>query len=246
MVDNHPLTPLDIDIDEIKEMLADIETFLYPQRNEKIKRPLISYRIEEGSAKHLFFLPITAALSFNGMIGEISSRDSIDFLGFKRAEIIDKFQKKAKLKNWDYFISTSSSDKKILRINPSTNYYNNTQNFIETEFYLYGEIYQEGGITPHLHIITKEYGKLGIAATKEQLTQGEQKLYKVYGVKVTGKKNIADNKLYDLKLTDYIAYNPVFDRNELNMLIKNAKPNLSAIGDVDKWLNELRGGTGYE
>ena len=95
MVNNHKLTPLDVDIDEIKEILVDIEAFLYPERNEKSKRPLISYRIEEGSAKHLFFLPITAALSFNGMIGEISSRNSIDFLDYKRAEIIQKFQKKS-------------------------------------------------------------------------------------------------------------------------------------------------------
>ena len=246
MVDNHKLTPLDIDIDEVKEILVDIEAFLYPERNEKSKRPLISYRIEEGSAKHLFFLPITAALSFNGMIGEISSRNSIDFLDYKRAEIIEKFQKKAIAKNWEITITTSSSDKKILKINSATNYFNVAPDFIETEFYLYGEIYQEGGISPNLHITTKEYGKLTIAATKNQLTEGEKKLYRVYGVKVIGGKNLVENKLYDLKLTDYIEYNPVFNKNELNLLIKKAKPNLSKILNVDNWLDELRGGVVYE
>ena len=93
MVDNHKLTPMDLDIDEIKEILVDIESFLYPERNDKNKRPLISYKIEEGSARHLFYVPITAALSLNGVIGEIDNRKSIDFLDFKRASIIEKFQK---------------------------------------------------------------------------------------------------------------------------------------------------------
>ena len=246
MVDNHKLTPMDVDIDEIKEILVDIEVLLYPERNEKSKRPLISYKIDEGSAKHLFYVPITAALSLNGVIGEIDNRKSIEFLDYKRAAIIEKFQKKAKLNNWEITISTSSTDKKSLKIDNTTHYFNVSPDFIETEFYLYGEIYQEGGISPNIHIITKEFGKLTISATKEQLLEGDQKLYKIYGVKASGKKNLNDNKLFDLTLIKFIDYNPEFDKDELNLLIEKAKPNLSRIKNVDIWLNELRGGLVYE
>ena len=34
---------------------------------------------------------------------------------------------------------------------------------------------------------------------------------------------------------------PVFNREELNELIKRATPNLSKIKDVDAWIEELRG-----
>ena len=74
------LTPLDVDISEIKEMINDIESFLYPTRSDKSDRPLISYKIEEGSAKHKFFLPITGVILFNGLIGEITNRKNIHFL----------------------------------------------------------------------------------------------------------------------------------------------------------------------
>lgn len=245
MVDNHVLTPMDVDIDEIKEIIIDIETFLYPERTDKSKRPLISYKIEEGSAKHLFFVPITAALSMNGLIGEIQNRKSIDFLDYKRASIIEKFQKKARQKNWEITISTSSSDKKILKINNTTQYFNISPDFIETEFTLYGEIYQEGGINPNLHITTKEFGKLTVSATKDQLLEGDKKLYKIYGIKALGKRNLNDNKLFDLSLIQFIDYNPEFDKDELNLLIEKAKPNLSKIKDVDLWLSELRGGSVY-
>ena len=226
MVDNHKLTPMDVDIDEIKEILVDIEVLLYPERNEKSKRPLISYKIDEGSAKHLFYVPITAALSLNGVIGEIDNRKSIEFLDYKRAAIIEKFQKRAKLNNWEITISTSSTDKKSLKIDNTTHYFNVSPDFIETEFYLYGEIYQEGGISPNIHIITKEFGKLTISATKEQLLEGDQKLYKIYGVKASAEKNLNDNKLFDLTLIKFIDYNPEFDKDELNLLIEKAKPNL--------------------
>lgn len=60
--------------------------------------------------------------------------------------------------------------------------------FYESEFYLYGEIYQEGGKNPNIHISTSKFGNITISATKEQILNGEKKTYKPYGVKVKGKK----------------------------------------------------------
>ncbi|VTQ00305.1 hypothetical protein [Sphingobacterium daejeonense] len=87
------LDPKDIDIADIKSVISDIETFLYPTKEEKRTRPHVSYDIEKGSAKHKFFLPISAVILFNGLTSEIRKRDSIDFLDYKRQEVIDKFQK---------------------------------------------------------------------------------------------------------------------------------------------------------
>lgn len=241
-VGDHKLSPMDIDISEIKEVINDIENFLYPTRIEKTERPLIAHKLEEGSAKHKFFLPITGVILFNGLIGEIGNRKSTDFLDYKRAEIIEKFQRKAKEKVLEITFSNSLDDNKELRITKNTNFYKAQADWINTEFYLYGEIYQEGGITPNLHIVTKEYGKLTVLATKEQLTEGEKKLYKFYGLKATGKQNVDTKKIDDLKLVDFIEYNPVFNKSELDILISKAKPNLSTISNVDNWLTEIRGG----
>jgi len=97
-------------------------------------------------------------------------------------------------------------------------------------------------MTPNLHVITKEYGKLTVSATKEQLTEGVKKLYKYYGLKATGKQNLVDGKIDDLKLIDFLEYNPVFNKEELDMLIEKAAPNLSTIKNVDSWLAQIRGG----
>jgi hypothetical protein len=241
-VGNTKLTPMEVDINEIKEIIVDIENFLFPSRSEKSERPHIAYLIEEGSAKHKFFLTLTSVILFNGLISEIENRKSIGFLEYRRAEIIDKFQRKARERGLEITFSNSLPYKNELKITKSTNYYKPQTDWIETEFYLYGEIYQEGGITPNLHIITKEHGKLTVFATKEQLLEGENKLYRSYGLRAIGKQNLTDGKLVDLKLIDFLEYNPIFDKMELDILIAKATPNLSSIANVDTWLAEIRGG----
>jgi hypothetical protein len=134
LVDNKPLKPIDIDIAEIKEIISDVETFLYPTRDKKAGRPHISYRIEEGSARNLFYLPISGVLLFNGLSTEIKNRGNIDFLENKSAEIIDKFQRRAAEKNLEISFYSSSTKEPILKINKDTSYFKIAATHIETEF----------------------------------------------------------------------------------------------------------------
>lgn len=237
---NHSLTPKDVDINEVKTIISDVEAFLYPTREEKKLRPQISYDIEAGSAKHKFFLPISAIILFNGLTSEIHKRNSLDFLDFKRQEIIDKFQKRAMKEGYTIEFNNSLSENPSLVINSKTNYEMISPQYYESEFYLYGEIYQEGGKNPNIHISTSKYGNLTISVTKEQILDGEKKTYKPYGVKVMGRKNLADNKISDLKLIDFIDYRPVFDRSLLDRVIERASQNLSKIKNLDNWIDELK------
>ena len=242
-IDNKPLKPIDIDISEIKEIISDVETFLYPTRGEKTERPHISYRIEEGSARNLFYLPISGVLLFNGLSSEITNRGNIDFLDNKRAEIIDKFQRRAAEKNFEISFFSSSAKEAILKINKDTTYFKIAASYIETEFVLYGKVNEEGGNNPNFHLLTKDYGKLVISASEQQLLEGEKRLFKVYGVRAKGKQNLVNGKPYDLKLIDYITYNPNYDEHKLDLLIERASQKWNAIPNVDSWLQQIRGGS---
>lgn len=234
------LGPKDIDIIEVKDFISDVESFLYPNRKEKQNRPHISYEIEEGSVRHKFFLPITAVILFNGLTSEINNRNNLDFLDYKRQSIIDKFQKRAVREGYAIEFNNSISKESSLVIDYSTNFEMIAPTFYESEFYLYGEIYQEGGKTPNLHISTKKYGNLTISATKEQIMDGEKKTYKPYGIKVRGKKSFEDDNLTDLELIEFIQYKPVFNKTLLDKVIEKASVNLSKITNVDEWLNDLK------
>jgi len=243
LIGNKPIKPIDIDIADIKEIISDVETFLYPKRGDKAERPHISYKLEEGSARHLFYLPISSVLLFNGLSGEINNRGNIDFLDSKRAEVIDKFQRNAKEKNLEITFYSSSNPKPLLKINKETQFFKIAATHIETEFVLYGKVNEEGGNNPNFHLLTKEYGKLVISATEQQLLEVEKRLFKIYGVRAKGKQNLIDGKPFDLKLIDYITYNPNYDEHKLDLLIERASVIWNAIPNVDSWLNELRGGT---
>ncbi len=241
-VGNKPLKPIDIDIAEIKEIINDVESFLYPTRGEKAERPHISYKIEEGSARNLFYLPISGVLLFNGLTNEIRNRGNIDFLDNKRAEIIDKFQRKASEKSLEISFYSSSGTESMLTINKDTSYFKVAATYIETEFILYGKINEEGGNNPNFHLLTREFGKLVISATEQQLIEGEKRLFKVYGIRARGKQNLADGKPFDLRLIDYITYNPNYNEHKLDLLIAKASEKWNTVPNVDAWLNEIRGG----
>jgi len=237
---NKNLSPKDVDINEIRSVISDIETFLYPTRDEKKLRPQISYDIESGSAKHKFYLPISAVILFNGLTSEISKRKSLDFLDYRRQEIIDKIQKKAIKEGFVIEFNNSLSNKPSLVIDYNTNYDMIAPQFYESEFYLYGEIYQEGGKNPNIHISTSKFGNLTISATKEQILDGEKKTYKPFGIKVRGRKNLSDGKFSDLKLIEFINYRPIFDKSLLEKVIERASVNLSKIKNLDSWIDGLK------
>ncbi len=237
---DNSLSIKDIDIDEIKDFISDVESLLYPKRKEKKNRPHISYDIKEGSVKHQFFLPITAVILFNGLTSEIKNRNNLDFLDYKRQSIIDKFQKKAIKEGYVIEFNTSISKASTLTIDYTTHFEMIAPTFYESEFYLYGEIYQEGGKNPNLHISTEKYGNLTVSATKEQIMNGEKKTYKPYGIKVRGKKSFEDDTLTDLELIEFIQYKPVFNKSLLEKVIAKASENLSKITNVDAWLNDIK------
>lgn len=237
---NNSLTPTDVDINEIKNVISDIETFLYPTREEKKLRPQISYNMEAGSAKHKFYLPISAVILFDGLTTEIYKRKSLDFLDYKRQEVMDKFQKKAIKEGLIFEFNDSVSIASSLVIDTNTNYNMSAPQFFESEFYLYGEIYQEGGKSPNIHISTSKFGNLTISATKEQILDGEKKTYKPYGVKVKGKKSLSDGKFDDLKLVEFINYRPIFDKALLDKIIDKASKNLNKITNLDQWIDGLK------
>ena len=75
---NLALTPENYDIREIISVLENAENLLFP--TDKKDRPTISYKIEEGSVKHIFKTSIQYIIGFNAIVGQINQLQNIDFL----------------------------------------------------------------------------------------------------------------------------------------------------------------------
>lgn len=237
------LNPRDIDIAETKEFLSDVETLLFPTKTEKDERPKVSYEVQDGSVKNLFFIPAANVIMFTALMSEVGKRGSTDLLQQKAAAVIDKWQKKSFVSGREYSISSSVNETPFLTIKRDTKFIAPQTDWVNTTLYLYGEIFEEGGLSnSNLHILTERYGRLTVDATKEQLTSGANKLYSVYGLWVRGKQNIASGALKDLSLIDFLTHQPDYDELALNMLIDKASVSWNKIKDKDAWLTDVKGG----
>jgi hypothetical protein len=237
------LNPKDIDISETKELLADMEILFFPTKAEREERPKVSYEVKEGSVKNIFYLPLANVIMLSALITEVGKQGSPELLEPKAAAIFDKWQQKAYSTGRQFALSSSvAEDKPLLKIDKETSFVAPHTDWVNTSLYLYGKIYEEGGLNKvNLHILTDRYGKLPVKASEEQLTTGENKLFKVYGLWVKGKQNIATGNLKDIELIDFLTYNPDYNDAALQKLIKKASANWKKIKDKDSWLTEIRG-----
>jgi hypothetical protein len=87
---NLELSPDNYDIREIIAILENAENLLFP--NDKKERPTISYKIEQGSVRHIFKTSIQYIIGFNAVIGQVSQSKNIDFLDLPTAKALENIQ----------------------------------------------------------------------------------------------------------------------------------------------------------
>ena len=240
---NLELTPDLYDIREIKDVIDNFENLLFP--NQKRDRPLISYKLEEGSVKHIFRTSMQAVVGFTAVLSQINEVQNIDFLESKSAYAIEAIQNISFQKNYSFEISTSVNLDSKLEITPSTKFAKSETIWAEAELYFYGTLTNAGGKSSvNIHLDTKEFGSITIDTPKEYLKEREENLlYRKFGVRAIGKQNSETGEIdtSSLKLIEIIDFEPKFDEEYLKNKIKKAKSSWIGI-DKAQWLKEVRGG----
>ncbi len=129
-------------------------------------------------------------------------------------------------------------------INPSTKFFRTEDIWADAEFYFYGILKDAGGKNKaNIHLETQDYGYLTIETGKEFLKGREENLlYREFGVRASGKQNTETGELdtKSLELLELLDYQPKFDSDYLDSLIKKAKKSWKDV-DTDEWLLNLRG-----
>lgn len=232
------LTPDNYDIAELQEMLDIIAKLAPSGKNE-----ILSLRIEDGSVKQMFRgtkQRVAICATLLSLIAENVYLESVDDVV---AEKVESLQKSAKQYGYTYTISTSVSPQR-LQISPNTNYERKEIEWVDGDFYLYGEVLLTGGVTPRLQLETKEYGRLNIAADKDFLTQAQNLLYHTCGMWVSGQQNVRTNEMNraNLKLIEMIGdYTPTLDLAHLNHCIEKATAEWGGQAGYDEWYHLVKG-----
>lgn len=240
---NLDLTPDTYDIREVIAVLEQVEGLLFPA--DKKERPIISYQLQSGSVRHIFKTAVQYVIGFSALIGQVSQRQTIDFLESTTARAFEAFQNIAIQRGYTLVIRTSEPDTNELRIDRTTWFYRTEAVWADAEFYLYGRVTNAGGKDrANIHLQTDEYGLMIIKTPIAVLEKIEGNiLYRTFGIRVIGKQHTETGELdrSDLRFVDLIDYQPDYDEVYLKNLRLKAKKNWLNTVEPDNWLRELRG-----
>lgn len=241
---NLDLTPDNYDIREIIFILENAENLLYS--GNKKERPNISYKIEEGSVRHIFKTSIQYIIGFNAIIGQVSQVQNIDFLDLETATAFENIQNIASKRNYVFSIKTSLENTNEVTIDKTTQFYRTESIWADAEFYFYGKVTNAGGKDKaNIHIYTEELGTLRIQTPISFLEQyNENLLYKTFGIRATGKQHSETGEIdaSTLRFIELVNYQPKYDEHYLKTLRDKAKKTWLGSINPDIWLKEIRGG----
>lgn len=241
---NLELSPDNYDIGEIISILENAENLLFP--NDKRERPTISYKIEQGSVRHIFKTSIQYIIGFNAIIGQVTQTKNIDFLDLPTARAIENIQGIAAKKDYSFTISTSVDNSNEVKIDGTTSFYRTESIWADAELYLYGKVTNAGGKErANIHIYTEELGTVRVETPILFLEQYEDNLlYKTFGIRAIGKQHSETGEIdkTSLKFLELIDYEQSYDEKYLKSLREKAKKSWLGNIDADKWLREIRGG----
>lgn len=230
------------DIAEIVTVLQSAENLLFP--GNKRDRPTISYRIEDGSVRHIFRTSRQYVAGFNTMLLLIASQQNIDILESPGAQAFEEFQRQAQQKNYTFEIRTSLSDSPVVRIDRTTDLRRTVKEWADAEFYFYGKVTNAGGKDKaNIHIATADHGIIRIDTPISFLEHREDNLlYRSFGVRATGRQNVGTGEidLSSLKFIELIDYEPRYDERYLERLRKKAQHHWQGT-NADEWLRSVRG-----
>lgn len=241
---NLDLAPDNYDIREIIAILENAEDLLYP--GEKRDRPVISYKIEEGSVRHILKTSIQYIIGFNAIMGQINQSRNIDFLELPTARALENIQEIAAKRNYVFSIKTSLENTNEMRLDRATRLIRTEAVWADAEFYFYGKITSAGGKgKTNIHVLTDEVGTVIVQTPVsffENLT--ENIIYKKnYGIRATGKQHSVTGEIdtTTLQFVELVDFQPAYDETYLNELRSRAKKSWLGKIDPDQWLREIRG-----
>lgn len=241
---NLDLAPDNYDIREIINILESAENLLYPGDNRD--RPNISYKIEEGSVKHILKTSIQYIIGFNAIIGQVNRVQNIDFLDLDTAIAFENIQDISAKRNYTFSIKTSLDQSNEVLIDKTTRYYRTEAIWADAEFYFYGKVTNAGGKDKaNIHVFTQELGTIRIQTPISFLEQyDENLLYKTFGIRATGKQHSETGEVdtSSLRFIELVDYQPKYDEQYLKSLRDKAKKSWIGGIDPDNWLKEIRGG----
>lgn len=239
-----PLRPDLLDVDEIVELLSNARDFLFPESGKDRSRVSVAFR--EGSVVLSLDVDPATAIQTQAILADLNANHDLGLLKPKQREAIEGMWNFVAGQNFVLRFGIAEKLMEGLRIDRKTKWMVPEEVWFDEEWYVFGEIVDLGGKThPNVHIDTKDFGILKIAANKDMLSDDDKnRLYKKQQLRIRIKRNLRTGafKQGSAQLIEFVDFEADESPDEyLDRLIAASKACMDKMGDPDQWLKKIRG-----
>ena len=189
--------------------------------------------------------PLPPSLTLFRDLQSLGASELLDRLDVKRKEVLERWQKAARATSELAYRITAPLLTKPVVISADTDFRaNDSDEWVEVERYVQGEIVDLGGKTKaNAHVRLPDGTTLKIT-TQQQVLRHEQanRLYKQATLRVRAQYNVLTKELRDARLVEFVEYAPSFDEAEFEKLTRKGREAWKDVGDATAWVEGLRGG----
>jgi hypothetical protein len=239
------ITPRTIGLSQFNEFNLQAEAFV--AGSQKLKLDQVHVEIGEGSYVLRVLLPAVVMTSLETDLKLMTREDVLGEIDFKRAEIVQKWQSRAK-DNPDlaYEIRPQGDAFPRVRIGRETDFrVGEVVPWVAVERYLFGQIVDMGGAQKaNVHLRLERGGKTYLVGTSQGYLrdQVENRLYHKALLHVRAEQHYRTGDMRNIQLIGFVDYQPAYNEEALDRFAAKGAEVWADVPDAARWVRELRGG----
>jgi hypothetical protein len=244
-VEGQEITPRTIGLSQFNEFNQQVEQFI--GGSQKLKLDQVHVEIAQSSYVLRTSLPVLVLSNLEPDLKLMARQDVLGELDLKRAEIVQKWQARAKGNpDLTYEVRPRRQGLSPVRITRETDYrVGEIVPWVAVEKYLFGEITDMGGMQKaNIHLKLEAGGKpLLVGAAQGYLRdQVENRLYHKTLLHVRAEQHYRTGDLRNIQLIAFVDYQPSYDEAALDRFAAKGAEAWADVPDAAQWVREVRGG----
>jgi hypothetical protein len=244
-VEGVEITPSTIDFSRFNEFNRQVEEFI--AGSEKLSMKGVRVQVDEGSYKLKVLLPVVVMSAIAPDLRSLTHQDSLGDIDPKRADIVQRWQARAKKKESLTYIVRPPGFEHPIQFSRETDYRRGSVSpWITVEKYLFGTIEDMGGSgKANVHIrLQGQKDTVTVDTTQGYLRdQVENRLYHKVLARVEAEQHYKTGVLRNYRLISFEDYKPTYDEAALDSFAEAGRVAWADVPDAAAWVREIRGGT---
>ena len=244
-VDGREINPRTIGLSQFNEFNQQVETFI--GGSQKLKLDDVHVEIDQSSYVLRALLPALVLASLEPDLKLMARQDVLGELDIKRAEVIQKWQARAKSNpDLSYQVRPPGDRLASVRISRETDYrIGEIVPWVAVEKYLSGQIVDMGGTQKaNVHLKLDRGGKTLLVGTSQGYLreQVENRLYHKALLHVRAEQHFRTGDLRNTQLIAFVDYDPTYNEEALDRFSTKGTKAWADVPDAALWVREERGG----